>query len=304
MRIQHVVMALSMISLIAFNSCSKNESTLQPINGKAAAIVTALPVTGKNKVAYYAFDATPVSQGYMSLLNFTDSANIVVVFEGTLWELADTVNYNTGWMVNSIYKYKKQVLADIQTLRARGVKVLMNVDDAASWSTTTPFTTYNGTAYTYTQFASFINTCVNTVGLDGISLDVEHGATDNTNYRNLIKELGKYFGPQSSASTSKIYTGAVYSGGAPGPAFRDTVLGNKMNFVMDMAYFSNNTTRFNYWSATLGNARVMDGMSRDYNTQATAVSFAQWHPSPDKAGIMVFAGNVNKTYTDAILSAL
>ncbi|NML38769.1 hypothetical protein HHL17_16290 [Chitinophaga sp. G-6-1-13] len=305
MKIQHSVATLSMILLVGLSACTKNESKIDPVSSKATVETSprALPPAGRNKVAYYTFDATPVNQSYKSLVNFTDQANIVIVFEGTLWELADTVNYNTGWMVNSIYKSKKQILADIQALRARGVKVLMNVDDAASWSTSTPFTTYNGTPYTYTQFASFINNCVNKVGLDGISLDVEHGAYDNSNYRNMIKELGKYFGPLSSASGSKIYTGAVYSGGEPGPAFRDPALTNYMNFIMDMAYFSDNNSRFNYWAATLGNAKVMDGMSHDYNNQSSAISHAQWHPSPDKAGVMIYAGNVNKAYTDAILGA-
>lgn len=296
--------------LVLLNSCAKKESQLDSIKGKPVALqagvlaAASLPGTGQNKVAYYAFDATPVNQGVMTLTNFTDKANIIVVFEGTLWELADTVHYNSGWMQNAYYKNKKKVLEDIQTLRSQGKLVLMNVDDAAAWSTATPFTTYNGTGYNYVQFASFINDCVNTVGLDGISLDVEHGATDNTNYRNLIKELGKYFGPLSSSSTSKIYTGAFYSGGAPGPIFRDTSLSRYLNFVMDMAYFSNNQTRFTYWSATLGNAKVMDGMSYDYNSLSSATTHAQWHPSPDKAGIMVFAGNVNKAYTDAIFDAL
>ena len=300
--------------LLLFATISCNKDIIKPQNPESVSSLdagaagrleaAALPAVGQNKVAYYAFDVTPAGQGVLPLTTFTDNANIVVVFEGTLWELADTVHYNSGWMTNAYYKHKKQVLNDIQTLRARGIQVLMNVDDAASWGTATPFTTYNGTAYNYTQFASFINTCVNTVGLDGISLDVEHGATDNTNYRNLIKELGKYFGPLSSSPTTKIYTGAFYSGGAPGPIFRETALSQYLNFVMDMGYFQDNTTRFNYWSATLGNSKVMDGMSYDDNSQSSAVTHAQWHPSPDKAGIMVFAANKNKTYTDAIFAAL
>jgi Glycosyl hydrolases family 18 len=308
MKKQYYVKTLSAICLtMALNSCTKKDNDLRQItSGRAAGLAApvaaaGLPATGKNKVAYYTFDASPVNQGVMTLTNFTDKANIVVVFEGTLWELADTVHYNTNWMKNAHYQYKKQVLDDIQTLRARGVKVLMNVDDAASWSTTTPFTTYNSVAKNYVQFASFVNDCVNTVGLDGISLDVEHGATDNTNYRNLIKELGKYFGPLSFNSTTKIYTGAFYSGGAPGPIFREVALSKYLNFVMDMAYFSNNQSRFNYWAATLGNAKVMDGMSHQYNSQSDAVAHAQWHPTPDKAGVMVYAANVNKAYTDAIL---
>lgn len=276
----------------------------QDVLPQASVQLLALPAAGQNKVAYYAFDVTPTGQGILPLTTFTNNANIVVVFEGTLWELADTVHYNSGWMQNAYYHSKRQILADIQTLRSQGIKVLMNVDDAASWSTATPFTTYNGTAYNATQFASFINTCVNTVGLDGISLDVEHGATDNTNYRNLIAALGGYFGPLSSSPSTKMYIGAFYSGGAPGPSFRQTALSQYLNFVMDMGYFQNNTTRFNYWSATLGNAKVMLGMSYDDNTQASAITEAQRHPTPDKAGIMVFAANKNKAYTDAIFAAL
>jgi hypothetical protein len=74
--------------------------------------------------------------------------------------------------------------------------------------------------------------------------------------------------------------------------------------VMDMGYFQNNTTRFNYWANTLGNAKVMIGMSYDDNSQSSAIAEAQRHPSPDKAGIMVFAANKNKAYTDAIFAAL
>lgn len=125
------------------------EKTVVAIIGLFISIIAtlptfALPPAGYNKVAYYTFDATPVDQDYLSLTNFTDNANIVIVFEGTLWELADTVHYDTQWMRNRIYSSKKQILDDIKTLQSRGILVLMNVDDAATWSTTTPFTTWNG----------------------------------------------------------------------------------------------------------------------------------------------------------------
>ncbi|MBT1686018.1 EndoS/ChiA family endoglycosidase [Dawidia soli] len=306
----------SLLSLAAAACCLVNSCTLQGLEPEdvspslrdtappAAVQPLALPAAGQNKVAYYVFDVTPAGQGILPMTTFTDNANIVVVFEGTLWELADTVHYNSGWMQNAYYHSKRQILEDIQTLRSRGIKVLMNVDDAPSWSTSTPFTTYNGTAYNYQQFAAFINTCVTTVGFDGISLDVERGATDNANYRNLIQELGDYFGPLSSDPSNKMYIGAFYSGGAPGPIFREVALSQYLNFVMDMGYFQNNTTRFNYWANTLGNAKVMLGMSYDDNSQASAITEAQRHPTPDKAGIMVFAANKNKTYTDAIFAAL
>jgi hypothetical protein len=267
---------------------------------------SALPEPGQNKVAYYAFDATPVGQGILPLTTFTDNANIIIVFEGTLWELADTVHYKTGAMRNTVYTSKKKVLEDIQTLRKRGVLVLMNVDDAASWSTATPFTTWDKKTLDYKAFAAFVDSCVTVVGFDGISLDVEHKAVDNADYRNLIKELGKYFGPLSSNAASKIYTGAFYTSQftAPGTIFREVELGKYFNFVMDMGYSHDNAERFKYWASTLGNSKVMDGMSHQYNKIADAVAWAAWHPTPDKAGVMVFAGNVNKPYTDSIFAAL
>ncbi len=298
-----VVGLIALLMIGCSDTLSQMPTAPPSLQKSVGASTSALPAAGQNKVAYYVFDVTPAGQGILPLTTFTNNANIVVVFEGTLWELADTVHYNSGWMHNAYYTSKRQILNDIQTLRGRGVKVLMNVDDAASWSTATPFTTYNGTKYNATQFASFVYSCVTTVGLDGISLDVEHGARDNASYRATIAALGAQFGPRSSHSSSQMYLAAVYSGGAPGPSFRQTALSQYLNFVMDMAYFSNNTTRFNYWAATLGNAKVMDGMSYDYNSQSSAVTFAKWHPSPDKAGMMVFAGNKNKTYTDAILGA-
>ncbi len=281
-------------------------------NSRAFQVLTAdLPAPGNNRVAYYAFDATPVGQGIYPLTTFTDKANIVVVFEGTLWELADSVHYSSGWMKNAYYKYYSQILSDIKTLQARGVKVLMNVDDTKSWSTDTVFTTYDGTRLNYQQFASFIDTCITKIGLDGIALDIEHGATDNTNYRNLIKEIGKYVGPLSTSySTSRIYTAAIYlsSYGVPGPTVIgwDRTIAAYLNFVMDMGYFQNNNIRFHRWADSLGNGKVMDGFSHDdpNNSLSVAAAWAAWHPTPDKAGVMVFAGNVNKPYTDSVFAAL
>src|SRR6218665_2114877 len=146
-----IVMSSCTMDAVAPESISPADRNASKATANAVIQPLALPAVGQNKVAYYTFDATPVGQGVLPMTTFTDQANIVIVFEGTLWELADTVHYNSGWMQNAYYKHKRQVLADIQTLRARGVKVLMNVDDAASWSTATPFTAYNGTGMNYTQ---------------------------------------------------------------------------------------------------------------------------------------------------------
>jgi hypothetical protein len=286
-----------------------NSQLIASPKDKSENLTTSLPDYNDNRVAYYAFDATPVNQGKLRLTNFTDNANIVIVFEGTLWELAYPENYgsNSSYILNingGPYSKYEQILDDIQTLRKRGIKVLMNVDDKDTWSTSVPFLTWDGKKYNYKQFAKFVYDCTIKAGFDGISLDVEHGAIDNSYYRNVIKELGNYFGPLSSNKDTMIYTGAFYSGGSPGPSFRDINLGKYFNFVMDMAYFQNDSSRFNYWANSLGNSKVMIGMSHEYNNLNNSVSHAKWHPTPDKAGIMVFAGNVNKEYTDTIFDSL
>ncbi|MGE5412323.1 MAG: T9SS type A sorting domain-containing protein, partial [Clostridiales bacterium] len=265
-----------------------------------------LPSTDNNKVAYYVFDSG--GPDHYSLTNFTDKANIVVLFEGTLWELADSVNYHTGWMRNVNYHYYSEILRDIKILQSRGVKVLMNVDDAASWSTSTPFTAYDGKKYDYKQFAEFIKTCaIDKLHLDGISLDIEHKATGNTEYITLLKEIGKYFGPMSSNNTSQIYTAAIYSGGVPGYVIgKSPDVAAYFNFVMDMAYFNKDyATRFNSWASYIGSSKTMIGVLNYYYDVSLACAAAAWQPaSPSKAGIMVFAANNLKSYTDAVFSAL
>jgi hypothetical protein len=265
-----------------------------------------LPAAGNNKVAYYVFDSG--GPDHYPLTSFTDSANVVVIFEGTLWELADSVHYSTGWMRNVNYHYYSEIIRDVRILQARGVKVLMNVDDAASWSTAVPFTTYDGKSLDYQQFAAFIKTCaIDSLHLDGISLDIEHGATGNAAYINLLKEIGKYFGPLSSDGTSEIYTAAIYSGGLAGYVIgKSKDVAAYFNFVMDMAYFSTNYfSRFTQWADSIGASKTMIGVLNDDNDLAYATAAAAWQPaSPPKAGIMVYAANNLKSYTDAVFGAL
>ncbi|MBI1938293.1 MAG: T9SS type A sorting domain-containing protein [Ignavibacteriales bacterium] len=267
-----------------------------------------IPPTGNNKVAYYVFDSH--GPDHLPLTSFTDEANIVVIFEGTLWELADSAHYSTGWMKNVVYQHYSEILRDIKILQARGVKVLMNVDDAPSWSTLTPFTTYDGTKLDYKQFAEFIKSCaIDSLHLDGISLDIEHRAAGNADYIALLKEIGKYFGPNSSNSNSQMYIAAIYAGYWGEPA---SVIGKSkdvaayLNFVMDMAYFNSNyISRFNQWADYIGASKTMIGLLNDYNDLAFTTSAAAWQPaSGPKAGIMVYAANNLKSYTDSVFKSL
>ncbi|MFH1195126.1 MAG: glycosyl hydrolase family 18 protein [bacterium] len=267
-----------------------------------------IPPEGNNKVAYHVFDSH--GPDHLSLTSFTDEANVVVIFEGTLWELADSVHYSTGWMQNVVYHYYSEILRDIKILQARGVKVLMNVDDKPAWSTSTPFTTYDGKNLDCQQFAAFIKSCaIDSLHLDGISLDVEHRATGNSQYTTLLKEIGKYFGTKSSNSDTQMYIAAIYAGywGEPAAVIGQSKdVSSYMNFVMDMAYFNSNYVgRFNQWANYIGASKTMIGLLNDDNDLAFSTEVAAWQPaSPPKAGIMVFAANNLKSYADSVFKAL
>lgn len=293
-------------------SDKKTASSDAYVNAVASSATT-IPATTNNKVAYYTFDATPTGSPAvkLSMLQFAKSANIVIVFEGSAWELADTVHYGStnSIMLSGYYKNYRAIINDMHTLQARGVKVLVNVDDRSSWNTTTPFTTYNGQAQTYTQHAAFLDNCVSTVlGADGIVLDVEHlgNTAANANYINLIKEFGKYFGPNSSRPTTSIYTAAIYDGAQAGFAIgQSTSVASYMNFVMDQGYFEDNSARFYRWANYIGAEKTMIGLVKDYNNQANGVAAAKFQPTNgNKAGIMVYAANVDSAYSNTILRAL
>jgi len=267
-----------------------------------------IPAPWNNKVAYYVFDSH--GPDHFPLTSFTDEANIVVVFEGALWELADSIHYDTGWMKNVVYKYKSEIIRDIKELQARGVKVLMNVDDHAAWDTPTPFTTYDSVKLNAQQFAAFIKACaIDSLQLDGISLDIEHKATGTADYITLLKEIGKYFGPKSDSSNSQMYIAAIYAGywGQPASVIgKSKDVSSYFNFVMDMAYFNSNYVgRFNQWADSIGASKTMIGVLNDNNDLNFTTSVAAWQPSSShKAGIMVYAANNLKSYTDSVFRSL
>lgn len=305
-QLYHACMLVAILSIV---SCQKKD-TPPVINPP---VTDSFPIKIPKppfKVAYYAFDATP---NVLPLTNFATEANVVVLFEGTAWEMADSVHYGKSdsyiLTVNPNYHSYKSILQHVRTLQKAGVKVLMNVDDANSWNTATPFTDYQGKGLNYQQFASFVKACItDSLHFDGIALDVEHMANTpaNSNFIALIKELGKYYGPLSPDSNYTIYTAAIYTGGQAGYAIGQSPdVAKYLNFVQDMGYFQNNVTRFYRWSDSIGAAKTMIGVAKVYNTLTNAKTAATWQPTTgSKAGIMVFAGNVDSGYTNATFRAL
>lgn len=167
-----------------------------------------IPEAWNNRVAYYAFDATPVGQEKLSLTDFSDKANIIVLFEGNIFELADPEHYGKDdayilSISDGPYTRYEQIIADIHTLQARGILVLMNVDDTQSWQTEIPFTDYAGEEKTYEEYAALVYEMAQNVPFDGIALDVEHfSGPANQNFINLVREFGNISAPNRSIQTA------------------------------------------------------------------------------------------------------
>ena len=106
-----------------------------------------------------------------------------------------------------------------------------------------------------------------------------------------------------------MYIGAMYKGYWGQPGFdigRSKDIMSHLNFVMDMAYFdSNYVARFNQWADSIGSSKVMIGVLIDNNDLDFAARVAAWQPaSGSKAGIMVYAANNLKSYTDSVFKSL
>src|SRR5581483_9511995 len=95
------------VAILAFASCSKMDNSANRPSGTEGTTVnpdaltaaaTAIPTNPNNKIAYYAFDATPTGSPVVNLplTNFANNANEVVLFEGTAWEMADSVHYGSS----------------------------------------------------------------------------------------------------------------------------------------------------------------------------------------------------------------
>ena len=311
--ISMILFATMCIIIMSFTNVKRTNQKSTEVNFNGATGSTSLPIPPNFKVAYYAFDASNAAKvpSPLTLVNFANEANVVVLFEGTAWEMADSLHYSksNSFMFKNKYSSYTSILNDVRILQARGVKVLMNVDDTYLWNTPLPFTTYDGTKLNTQQFASFVKNCViDNLHLDGIALDLEHlgVASATTDYINLIKEFGKYFGPQSSNISSTIYTAAISDGTRVSNDIGKSVSNaSYFNFVMDISYYEDNNYRFNMWAKTIGASKTMVGLTMRFNSLSKAVTASEWQPQGGpKAGIMVFAANADSSYTNTIFRAV
>ncbi|MDF2514849.1 MAG: hypothetical protein K0R59_145 [Sphingobacterium sp.] len=283
-----------------------------------AATTTGTAFTGPYKVAYYAFD-----NGGPRISEFAPDANVVVLFEGSVWAMADTLRYpfsDNYIKANTNYKSYKALLADVRTLQSRGVKVLYNVDDDVTWQNAITLPTgnrgYKGKDLSATEYANLIKvSTIDSLHLDGIALDQEHiipwGTAPNQNYLNVLNALSSHFG-LTSANPSTIFTTA--SGAnvryCLEPLQNNTAYAANMNFVMDQGYGITNADRIQRLLpfasiANFGWPKTVAGISAAL-PHAEDIITAQWQPTDGsyKGGIFIYAANSNPSYTAKIFKAL
>ncbi|MGY0034576.1 EndoS/ChiA family endoglycosidase [Pedobacter sp. NJ-S-72] len=170
-------------------------------------------------IAYYITDGRNPA---FKLRDMPDGVDMVVLFGVKYWQYLDTLKYPAGTGMMASYKSYGEYFSDVKALQQRGIKVLQNVDDAASWQDAKP----DGYATPETWATALKQTLIDKYHLDGISLDIEHsgkrpnpippfpkfpeigyngwysGSMDaNPNFLSCIGALTKYFGPKANNNT-------------------------------------------------------------------------------------------------------
>lgn len=217
-----IVLGLCIISLLKI-ACNNNV--------KAASFKRLLPIhtlmltqTKKKQpdrsnqvcIAYFITDGRNPE---FKLRDIPEGVDMVILFGLKYYNLLDTTKLSAGTGMMQGFESYQDLFEQIRSLQKRGILVLQNIDDQASWQTEKPDGFSSAIAFADTLKSLLIDK----LHLNGISLDVEHkgkqpdllppfpgydetgykrwytGSMEaNTSYLNVIKSLTKYFGTKAS----------------------------------------------------------------------------------------------------------
>jgi len=216
-----------------------------------------------------------------------DSVDIVALFSTT----ADT---STFWkMLKSTY---------IPNLHAKGTRI---VRQCALPKTVATFTVnYTNDATGWAKWASDTFAVYSSYGYDGAEVDIEPGSDDGTAaaqtlQSNLIKALGKYYGPKSGNSATLLnYDTDDYASNSIFQAVYTYI-----NYVIGTDYFNSNTASkqsfYNTYVNYIKPGQYIPGVSYedgsgDAGSPRWVYQLARWQPTQGtKGGIAAWAANSN-----------
>ena len=305
---------------LVFTSCKKSEAAGTGSSTKPNALV-------KQKfIAYYITDGRNPT---FKLKDIPDGVDMVVLFGVKYWQYLDTLKYPAGTGMMASYNSYGAYFNDIKSLQQRGIAVLQNVDDAASWQDAKP----DGYASPEAWATVLKQTLIDKYNLDGISLDIEHsgkrpnpippfpkfadigyygwysGSMDaNPNFLSCIGALTKYFGPKAN-NNKQLHTATgldVYSWNKIAAKYADAIdyfqVQSYDRKVVDCQLMMNYAVGTNKIPAS---KMVFGSYAEGGKSQAEDINLAKWKPTQgQKGGIMVYTFNANVPYASAVLQAL
>ncbi|MBB5619257.1 hypothetical protein HDE69_000293 [Pedobacter cryoconitis] len=312
-----------LLPALVYTSCKKLESAA---GGGSSGTVTPGAITKQKFIAYYITDGRNPA---FKLRDLPDGVDMVVLFGVKYWQYLDTLKYPAGTGMMGNYKSYGAYFSDVKALQQRGIKVLQNVDDAASWQDAKP----DGYATPELWATALKQTLIDKYHLDGISLDIEHpgkkpnpippfpkfseigyngwysGSMDaNPNFLSCIGALTKYFGPKANNNT-QLHTATgldVYSWNKIAEKYVDAIdyfqVQSYDRKVTDCQLMMNYAVGTNKIPAS---KMVFGSYAEGGKSQAEDAKLAKWKPTQgQKGGMMVYTYNANTAYAKVILDSL
>jgi hypothetical protein len=311
--------ALSVAAMLFSTSCQKNitsaSDTLSPAVAMSGSVSQTLTTTASQQkfVAYYVTDGRNPTY---KLTDIPKGVDIVVLFVIKWPAYLDTLNNPPSGATIGAYPSYGAFFKDIKTLQARGIKVVQNIDDEDTWQTTTPAGYATAAAFALKMKQELLDT----LKLDGISLDIEHSGAPpdpippfppydsigyygwysysmeaNQNFLNCIGAMTKYFG--TTAPNTPLLMSATgldcYSWNAIASRFV-----NNFNYFGVQAYGRDSTTdqlMNNYATGTnkIPSSKMMYGVNgEDVTTLGQDTGVAKWVPTQGQKGaVFVYSFN-------------
>lgn len=277
-------------------------------------------------IAYYITDGRNPS---FKLKDIPDGVDMVILFGIKYWTLQDTTKLKAGTGMMGNFSSYKDLSKQIRSLQKKGIKVLQNIDDEASWQSSKP----GGFASAKAYAEAIKSIVIDQWKLDGISLDIEHeGKRPNpipkfpgyaaTGYRGwympsmdatpeyleVIRELTKYFGT-TVPNNKQLQIASGINVFAWDKIMEN--FGNNFNYVQLQSYdVKVNDAKLMMEYATETNKipaskMVFGAYAEGGKSKEGDVEVAKWVPAQGpKGGMMIYTYNSNTDYANAVKNAL
>lgn len=293
--------------MLSFISCSKqllDEKAVPDPLASAAQVETGMAATVNSSLIAYKNSPHQLFYAYGLIYYDTYDYGSGKTITTRLDQLPDSVDivslFSTTSDTSTFWKMLKSTY--IPNLHAKGTKI---VRQCPLPKTVAAFTAgYTNDATGWTKWASDTFAVYSSYGYDGAEVDIEPGSDDGTAaaqtlQSNLIKALGKYYGPKSGNSATLLTYDT--DDDASNPIFQQVY--TYINYVIGTDYFNSNTASkqsfYNTYVNYIKPGQYIPGVSYedgsgDEGDPRWVYQLARWQPTQGtKGGIAAWAANSN-----------